>query len=620
MKTRHPAFPFAPFRIGKSCLTRSSTFCALVTAATIGCGWGQTTYDWLDTAPDGNWKQGVNNGPRWNPGGLWDEPPTNGILQFNNNHQTAMTNNVGGIYSLHGIVFGLNNTATRTLGGNAIRLYDFNSGASDPFIRNNSSGSHVINLNLEGDGDGGDPLKIQLNGSGSLTFGGTINNQGSNINVEGTTESAATVSLNGVVSGSGGLYLNNSNISLILGASHTFSGQTTVDAGKLILSNGGSLANSDVRLASGAQLEVNASAQVASLAEKSTGVSGTAILASGATLTINGTNKGNLFQNSISGDGNLVMAGSGDTSLSLFGTQSYIGTTTVSGGKISSAVTMETSAVVVSGGEFEMTADDKLADTTSLSISGGTLDLQGTDTVASLTSTGGAIILGSGKTLTVTGDSSIGAGSMITGGTLKASGGTLTFDSLTGNSSAITIDSTARLAGAGTVGGATTINSGTLAPTAQLSGSKMTLDSTLEFNSGSIFSWELNAEMSDPGANASNSGTYGQLLVNGAASGTAVFNIVLGTNAYDDLFWNTDKTWDNVFAASGVTDLYSMFTTFSGEGLTATGSGATAIATATGEGHFSFNGTTLTWTAVPEPSSALAGLLIGAGLLRRRRG
>jgi MYXO-CTERM domain-containing protein len=30
-------------------------------------------------------------------------------------------------------------------------------------------------------------------------------------------------------------------------------------------------------------------------------------------------------------------------------------------------------------------------------------------------------------------------------------------------------------------------------------------------------------------------------------------------------------------------------------------------------------GTTLTWTAVPEPSSALTGILLGAGLLRRRR-
>jgi hypothetical protein len=56
-------------------------------------GSGQTTYDWFDTAPDGNWRQGAA-GARWT-GGLFDEPPF-GILRFNNNHQLTMTNNVGG--------------------------------------------------------------------------------------------------------------------------------------------------------------------------------------------------------------------------------------------------------------------------------------------------------------------------------------------------------------------------------------------------------------------------------------------------------------------------------------------------------------------------------------------
>ncbi|MEO8617191.1 MAG: hypothetical protein ABI600_18785 [Luteolibacter sp.] len=34
---------------------------------------------------------------------------------------------------------------------------------------------------------------------------------------------------------------------------------------------------------------------------------------------------------------------------------------------------------------------------------------------------------------------------------------------------------------------------------------------------------------------------------------------------------------------------------------------------------FTGGGKTLTWSAVPEPTSALAGVLIGTGLLRRRR-
>ena len=41
-----------------------------------------------------------------------------------------------------------------------------------------------------------------------------------------------------------------------------------------------------------------------------------------------------------------------------------------------------------------------------------------------------------------------------------------------------------------------------------------------------------------------------------------------------------------------------------------------------GHGYYTLGGTsgnTLTWSAVPEPSSALAGMLLAAGLLRRRR-
>ena len=35
----------------------------------------QTLYDWLNTAPDGNFRQGAA-AARWNPGGLFDEPPS----------------------------------------------------------------------------------------------------------------------------------------------------------------------------------------------------------------------------------------------------------------------------------------------------------------------------------------------------------------------------------------------------------------------------------------------------------------------------------------------------------------------------------------------------------------
>ncbi|MEO8615888.1 MAG: MYXO-CTERM sorting domain-containing protein, partial [Luteolibacter sp.] len=60
--------------------------------------------------------------------------------------------------------------------------------------------------------------------------------------------------------------------------------------------------------------------------------------------------------------------------------------------------------------------------------------------------------------------------------------------------------------------------------------------------------------------------------------------------------------------------LASIFSTFNANGANL------AAGVVTGQGTFSFSGgTTVTWTAVPEPTSSLAGLLLGAGLLRRRR-
>lgn len=207
-------------------------------SAAAGIAYSQTIYDWKDTAPDGNWTQGVSGARWWDntaSNDLWDIPSPGGVLRFNNNAQLTMTNNAAGTYNATGIIFGSANTSARTLGGNPVRFFDF--GGSDPYILNESSATHIINLNIEGDGDAGDPLNININGTGGLTFGGTINNQGSAINVGGTTTSAATVAFNGILSGAGGLYKSNANTTLLLSAGNTYTGDTTISGGTIIASN-----------------------------------------------------------------------------------------------------------------------------------------------------------------------------------------------------------------------------------------------------------------------------------------------------------------------------------------------------------------------------------------------
>ena len=196
---------------------------------------------------------------------------------------------------------------------------------------------------------------------------------------------------------------------------------------------------------------------------------------------------------------------------------------------------------------------------------------------------------------------------------------------LSGDNSAATgaVFVTGMLAGSGgIVGGNTTINAGGhLAPgdgSAHSTGT-VTLNGTLAFAATSIFDWDINSPSGvDLGLGTENGGSYDQVVNNNAAkmSGESVFNIILGTGkSFDDNFWDTDKSWTDVFSGTGLaSDLSSIFSSFTLNG-TALTDGLVA-----GQGQFTFNNSsTLQWSAVPEPTTALAGLLLVAGLFRRKR-
>ena len=226
----------------------------------------------------------------------------------------------------------------------------------------------------------------------------------------------------------------------------------------------------------------------------------------------------------------------------------------------------------------------------------------------------GATTLNAG-TLTLTGSGSIGSSSVITVG----SGATL---DVSGKTSGWTVGASQTLKGTGTVDANTSSTAGgsdgtkytvTIAGTHAPGNSPglQTIDGNLTYGSTSIFSWELGGNTVTQGTSPDY--TYDQVSVTGALSveSGAKFNILLNSSGstvdFTNGFWSTPQSW-SVFLGK----------TFSGFALNSISSD-TASHSYTTYGSFSISGSNLTWTPVPEPSSALAGLLLGAGLLRRRR-
>ena len=371
---------------------RAASFVAAVLLAAPHPSSAQTNYTWRSESVNGNLDWGGN---WWN---LTDNHATNwgfGVMNFDNNINTA--NNANTSLSAYRFVFTANATDARTFTGNTIRFYDY--GGANGGIFNQSSATHVFNNNLEGDGVT-QPFEINIAGTGGLTFGGTIDNKGTAINVQGTTASAATVTFGGVISGSGGFFKTNSNTTVVFDAANTMSGQLTIGAGTVKLNNAGDTfgsADQAVRIGNGGTLDLNGvNATVASVAEIGSGNGGVISLGAGTLTLANQT--GALFQNSISGGGGLTKGGAG--TLTLYGSQTYTGATTVNAGAliVTNVTLASTSFVLNSGGRLETRVANTIADASSFTLSGGNLYIWNND-----------IIGNNGVTLTADTTSSIGA-------------------------------------------------------------------------------------------------------------------------------------------------------------------------------------------------------------------
>ncbi len=250
-----------------------------------------------------------------------------------------------------------------------------------------------------------------------------------------------------------------------------------------------------------------------------------------------------------------------------------------------------------------------------------------------------------GNTLTVGGaaNTTFGSSAVISGGggLTKVEAGTLTLNGNTTFSGATdvksgklvvngsfastttTVASSATLGGTGSLEGTTTIQNGGIHGPGNSPGVQSFTN--LTYADGSIFSWEIDrAATQTRGTGYDGVNVSGTLAgLDGADAGSkfdAVFRVVIGDANFANAFWADAHTWADIFTTNGSTVIPDWTSIFGGGIKTYTGAGVEITDTAT-YGSFSFTPGTnsLSWSAVPEPTSALAGLLLGAGLLRRRR-
>ncbi|EEP8275790.1 AIDA autotransporter-like protein ShdA, partial [Salmonella enterica subsp. enterica serovar Rissen] len=343
---------------------------------------------------------------------------------------------------------------------------------------------------------------LTLSGANSYS-GGTLISDGtlvaSNVEALGTGDvtNDAVLELNtggdfdNAISGSGQV-VKSGDETLTLSGSNTYTGGTLISGGTLVASNVEALGSGDVT--NDAVLELNTggdftnnisgSGQVVKSGDETLTLSGANSYTGGTTIS-GGTliasnvealgtgdvtdnavlelNTGGDFDNVISGSGQVVK--SGDKTLTLSGTNTYRGGTTISGGAlVASNVNALGSGDVTDNATLEMNTGGDFANnvggTGSVVKSGDkTLTLSGTNSY-----TGGTTI--SGGTLVATNVDALGTGDVTNNATLELNTGGDFDNAISGSGQVVKSgDKTLTLSGANSYSGATTISGGTLIAT-----------------------------------------------------------------------------------------------------------------------------------------------------------
>ncbi|EAM9849002.1 autotransporter outer membrane beta-barrel domain-containing protein [Salmonella enterica] len=398
----------------------------------------------------------------------------------------------------------------------------------------NTGGDFINNIGGTGRVEKSGDDTLTLSGSNTYT-GGTLISDGtlvaSNVEALGTGDvtNNATLELNtggtfdNAISGSGQVVKSGDDV-LTLSGANSYSGGTLISDGTLVASNVEALGTGDVT--DDATLELNT---------------------------------GGTFDNAIGGSGNVVKSGA-DT-LTLSGSNSYTGGTTISGGTLVASnvealgtgdVTNNATLELNTGGDFI----NNIGGTGRVEKSGDdTLTLSGSNTY-----TGGTLI--NGGTLVASNVEALGTGDVTDNATLALNTGGTFDNAISGSGQVVKSgDETLTLSGTNSYTGGTTISGGTLVATnvEALGSGDVTDDATLELNTGGTFDNAISGsgkveKSGDKTLTLSGANSYtGGTLISG---GTLVASNVeaLGTGDVTDnatLELNTGGDFTNNIGGSG---------------------------------------------------------------------
>ncbi len=319
-----------------------------------------------------------------------------------------------------------------------------------------------------------------LNGNQMALTGGitnlSANHQTINlaITLAGTNTIAATsnsIVINGVISGTNGL-IKTGAATLVLNATNTYTGGTTVSAGTLQIGASEVLANTGAVTVSGGTFDIGSFSDSVGIVTLTSGtITGTTGVLTGTSYAMSGTDAVSAI---LGGTGALTKTGSGTTT-TLSGANSYTGTTTVTTGvlNIQNATGLGTTAggtSVANGAALELQGGISIGvealtlNGTGVSSGGALRNISGNNTYGGLITLGRASRINSDSgTLSLTNTGTI------TGATLSLTvggAGDTALNSIIGTTSGtLTKDGAGKLtlSGTNTYTGGTTISGGTLA-------------------------------------------------------------------------------------------------------------------------------------------------------------